>query len=359
MAPPSAAPSASEASRHALGPLMTEGQLGALIESISEVTGDFPSDNYVSNETSYLDVAPVLRGPKFQGKAYVGVGPEQNFTYAALMHAPVVFVVDIRRQNMLEHLVFRSCFERAETRQKFAACLISRPLPDQPAERGKAMTWDEIADSLGASASSQELADKTVGETVRLMERLGWTVNKGDRRSVEKVVRSFRDKGFGLTYEMVGSGRKYPTWRTIAGTRDPEGNQTGFLGNEEYYQYIRDLEMANRVVPVVGDFGGQKALKAVGAELKARGFVLGVFYTSNVEQYLFEPGTYAKFADNVRTMPGDGESHFVRVWFDQGRKHPDQKPGHRTTTLAMPLAPWLDRAASKPYRSYWDVATEK
>jgi len=90
-----------------------------------------------------------------------------------------------------------------------------------------------------------------------------------------------------------------------------------------------------------------------------RGLTLGVFYTSNVEQYLFEGNQYRKFAANVRAMPRDDASVIVRVWFDQGRKHPKQKEGHRTTTLTASVSRFLERSEAKPYRSFWQVVTEE
>ena len=53
------------------------------IEALSEPGGYFDTDNLISNERSYLDVVPALRRLEVGGGAYVGVGPDQNFTYIA------------------------------------------------------------------------------------------------------------------------------------------------------------------------------------------------------------------------------------------------------------------------------------
>ncbi|HQP39244.1 MAG TPA: hypothetical protein PLI95_28870, partial [Polyangiaceae bacterium] len=81
-APGSASAAASAAAARA--PLMNDAQLGELMRKLSERPGDFPSRNFVSNETSLLDVAPALRDGRLRGRAYVGVGPEQNLTYVGL-----------------------------------------------------------------------------------------------------------------------------------------------------------------------------------------------------------------------------------------------------------------------------------
>jgi hypothetical protein len=114
----------------------------------------------------------------------------------------------------------------------------------------------------------------------------------------------------------------------------------------------------NRVIPVVGDFGGNHALRAVAEDMRGRGLTLGVFYTSNVEQYLFAQKTYGAFVDSVRAMPRDGESLMVRVWFDAGKPHPAQRPGLRTTQLTLPANAFLARAAKHPFLYYWDVVNQ-
>ena len=120
----------------------------------------------------------------------------------------------------------------------------------------------------------------------------------------------------------------------------------------------RKMVMENRVLPVVGDFGGKHALKAVADDMRARGLSLGVFYTSNVEQYLFEQRTYGNFLASVGAMPRDDASLIVRVWFDQGKPHPQQQAGHRTTQLAIGTNVFLERATKKPFRYYWDVVNQ-
>ena len=120
-----------------------------------------------------------------------------------------------------------------------------------------------------------------------------------------------------------------------------------------------DLLKANRVVPVVGDFLGEHALEAVGADMKARGLQLGVFYTSNVEQYLFPAKNYEKFVRNIKALPLDSSSLILRVWFDQGKAHPRQRKGHRTTSLLIPLEVHLERWEKGLYKSYWDIATDE
>ena len=58
--------------------------------------------------------------------AYVGVGPDQNFTYIAALKPRIAFIVDIRRQNMLLHLMYKALIELSPTREEFLSRLFSR-----------------------------------------------------------------------------------------------------------------------------------------------------------------------------------------------------------------------------------------
>ncbi|HET9513031.1 MAG TPA: hypothetical protein VFO95_03800, partial [Gemmatimonadales bacterium] len=85
-------------------------EFGRLVARLSEAGGFFDSDNLVSNETSYLHVIPAFKALKVQGGAYLGVGPEQNFSYLAEIRPEIAILIDIRRDNMLLHLLFRAMF---------------------------------------------------------------------------------------------------------------------------------------------------------------------------------------------------------------------------------------------------------
>ena len=70
-----------------------------MIREFSEPGGFFRYENFLSNERSYQAPIPALLKTVRSGGAYLGVGPEQNFTYIAAIRPQIAFVVDIRRQN--------------------------------------------------------------------------------------------------------------------------------------------------------------------------------------------------------------------------------------------------------------------
>lgn len=336
---------------------MTDAELGSLVRRLSEAPGDFPSHNYVSNETSYLDAAGVLRDPRMRGRAYVGVGPEQNLTYVGLMQPAIAYVVDIRRGNAIEHMVLRSCMQRAESRAGFVSALTSRRVPGRLVGREEQATVGELAEAFRQERPDSSLRVEGRAAVEATMSRLGWETTKADRADVATILGAFEAKGMELAYSMEGSARKYPSLASLLAITD--GDAGSFLASEEAYRRVRQFVLGNRLVPVTGDFAGQHSLKAVAMDMAQRRLQLGVFYTSNVEQYLFEGGRYRRFVESVAEMPRDDASRIIRVWFDQGRKHPRQKQGHRTTTLSVAVNRFIERASAKPFRSYWEVVTDE
>ena len=106
-----------------------QSSFSAQVAALSEPAGYFDTDNLISNERSYLDVVPDLKKRGVKGGAYVGVGPDQNFSYIAAVRPEVVFIVDVRRDNLLLHLLFKALFAASRTRVEYLALLTGRPPP--------------------------------------------------------------------------------------------------------------------------------------------------------------------------------------------------------------------------------------
>jgi len=333
--------------------LLPDEAVGPLVARLSERPGDFPSENYVTNETSLLHVARALREPRLRGRAYVGVGPEQNYSYLALTAPTVAYIVDIRRGNLLEHLVFRGCFEEGTTRAAFLRALISREPHAEPAP-GPGFPPLEAAFRGAPPVPSLEAAG--LARTLALLDRLAIARTPTDERDLVRIHRAFARYGLSIAYSMAGSDRRYPTLaQNLAAT---EGGLGTFLASEDAYGKVRRMVLENRVLPVVGDLGGPHALRAIGDDIRARGLTLGAFYASNVEQYLFEQQKHGTFVKSLAAMPHDDASRLVHVWFDAGRRHPAAQKGHRTTQLTAPMDTFVQRATQRPFRSYWEAVTE-
>jgi hypothetical protein len=105
----------------------------------------------------------------------------------------------------------------------------------------------------------------------------------------------------------------YPTFGMLQAATNLDSVPMAFLASDDAYSAVRDLELRNLIVPVVGDFGGPKAIRAVGEYLWKRGLTVTAFYLSNVEQYLFrDAGAADRFYANVSALPTDSTSQFIR-----------------------------------------------
>jgi hypothetical protein len=310
-----------------------------LVESSSEPGGTFESENWISNETGIQSVIPRLKQLTTPGGAYIGVGPEQNFTYIAALRPKIAFIIDIRRQNTLQQLVYKAVFETSADRAAFLSRLFSR---EQPAGLTAGTTVDDLFAAYGA-ARANEAAYKTTLQAVKetLLEKHRFALTPDDVRGVGRILTVFREFGPNVNYN---SGRNdgvvtdLPGFAALMTARDTQGQQQSFLASEDNYRSVRDLQLRNLIVPVTGDFGGPKAVRAVGKYLKDHGATVAAFYVSNVETYLFRttenPNGGAKnFYDNVAALPLDSSSTFIRSWSGGG----PVPPGGMAITLLSPI----------------------
>src|SRR5438093_7750872 len=100
-----------------------------LVNDFSEAGGFFRSDNFLSNENAFQTVIPELKATLPVGGVYLGVGPEQNFTYIVAMRPKLAFIIDIRRQNLIEQLLYKAFVEMSVTRADFLSRLFARRRP--------------------------------------------------------------------------------------------------------------------------------------------------------------------------------------------------------------------------------------
>src|ERR1700757_2011427 len=107
---------------------LTDEAFWKIVTDFSETGGFFRSDNFVSNETTFQYVIKDLKKTK-PGGVYLGVGPEQNFTYIVALQPKMAVIFDIRRQNMIEHLMYKALIEMSADRAEFIGKLFSRTRP--------------------------------------------------------------------------------------------------------------------------------------------------------------------------------------------------------------------------------------
>jgi hypothetical protein len=304
----------------ALPGTLSDTEFWSLIERVSEPDGYFRSnsgstDNLLSNENGLSTAATALSmRPKGSG-VYLGVGPEQNFTYIAAMRPRIAFITDIRRGNMLLHLMYKALFETSANRTDFVALLFNRKRPagltarSTAAELMRAYSRAEPNDEASFNTNLKSIIDHlTRTHSLRL--------SSDDLDGIKYIYQNFYQFGPGINYTSSINGRSgAASYALLMATTDGNGTERSYLSSEDSFTFVKNMQARNLIVPIVGDFAGAKALRAVGSFLKDRGVTVTAFYVSNVEDYLERNGVWPKFCANVAALPLDSNSVFIRLNF--------------------------------------------
>jgi hypothetical protein len=303
---------------------LSDQEFWTLSSDYSEPDGTYRSENLVSNEIRFQTIIPALTKTAKPGRAYMGVGSEQNFSYIAALRPSIVFIVDIRRGNLDLHLIYKALFEMSANRVEFVSRLFSRKLPEG---LKASSTVSEIFSACEKATPDQALYEKNLREIKsHLMTKHGFGLSKTDLKGIDFVYSAWFKSGPDLQYELtravddgsggsIGSGRlsgAFPTYAELMTATDGAGKNLSYLATESAFEILKDLESRNLIVPIVGNFAGPKALRAVGAWLKGHQAIVSAYYVSNVEQYLKEDGIWDKFCSNAARLPVDDTSTFIR-----------------------------------------------
>jgi hypothetical protein len=328
-----------------------------MIRDFSEEGGYFPSDNFTSNEDSYLSVVDKMRQLGATGGAYIGVGPEQNFTYIAKVRPRIAFIVDIRRQAIIQHLLYKAIFHLSPTRVDFLSKLLSRPL-DAKAP-GANDSIDTIISYFSSVTPSKNAYTANLAAIRKaIVEDFQFPLSAVDQGDLEYIYVSFFNRGFTIGFDMDGlGGRRYghlPNLKEILAQRDLNNKQGNFLAVTDDYNFVRDMHKRNMIIPIVGDFAGKKALAQIAAYLRKNKYTLTVFYLSNVEIVLLEwngSDMFADFVENVKKMPFHDKSLLIRSTFAY-YGHPTTLPGYALCTMLQSLPVFLRDFDQGKYPTY-------
>ena len=327
------------------------------IARLSEPGGFFDTDNLMSNERTYLHALDALRDRDVSGGVYVGVGPDQNFSYIAQVQPTLAYIVDIRRDNLLTHLLFKTLFHLSPTRIEYLARLFGRPPPEE------ARAWEAADVGQLATYIDQAPVDEALIQTIRVeidteLSRYGVPLSSSDRATVARFHRTFIKHGLSLRFHSLGRPPRphYPTYRDLLVGTDRTGAPASYLATRSAYQIVRSLQTRGLIIPIVGDLAGDHAVTAIGATITARGERVSAFYTSNVEFYLFQRGLARQYLDNIASLPRDAQSVVIRSVFGRlGRPIARGGPSY-SAPIVQPLEDLVEGFATGRYRSYLDLA---
>jgi hypothetical protein len=325
-------------------PATAETEFARLIERLSEPGGYFDTDNLISNEASYLHVLGRLKKMQVSGGAYIGVGPDQNFSYIAQIRPRVAYIVDIRRDNLLQHCLF-----------------FGKPIPENLRQ------WDgrsiqQLVEYLDQTPARRELFEAARAAIQQKVKSFGLPLSATDLETIGRIHAHFFSAGLDLRFTSRNRPPRfyYPTYRDLLLEKDLTGRQANYLASEEDFQFLKSLEERHLVIPVVGNLAGERALTAIARNIAERGERVSALYTSNVEFYLMREDSFDRFAENCKLLPRDERSVIIRSFFSgaYGYSHPQTVAGYYSTQLLQTIDSLVKEHASGGYQTYVDVVSK-
>ena len=283
---------------------LSDAEYWKMIADFSEPNAYFQLEIITSNEVSYQYALPRLVKTAKSDGAYLGVGPEQNFTYIAALQPTIAFIIDIRRDMMLEHLMYKAVFEMSKDRADFVSNLFSRK---RPADLTDDAPVRALFQAYAAVPPDQTLAEQHLKDIVnRLKVVHHFQLTSDDEAGIRAIYRTFLREGV-ISFSASFMSPGYASLMTLT---DGTGKNWSYLATNENYDRIRAMQQKNLIVPLVGDFAGPKAVRSAGQYVRDHGAVVNVFYISNVEDYI--RNAWPAYIGNIASLPIDESSLFMR-----------------------------------------------
>ncbi|MEJ7708417.1 MAG: hypothetical protein WKF84_00795 [Pyrinomonadaceae bacterium] len=332
------------------------------IELLSETGGYFDTDNLISNEASYLHVLGKMREMRITGGAYIGVGPDQNYSYIAQIRPKVAYLVDIRRDNLLQHLFFKSLFALSGRRIDYLCLLLGKPIPKDAAKWGASNNVQELIEYIERTPINEKIFEISHASIRAKALSFRIPLSATDLAKIRSIHAEFFNAGLDLRFTTLRRAARsyYPSYRDLILEKDLSGRLGNYLAREDDFQFLKSLHGQNLIIPVVGDLAGEHALQEVARVLTNRGERISAFYVSNVEYYLMANGKLERFIKNLKQLPHDDRSLIIRSYFGgvYGAKHPQAVDGYYSSQLLQTINSMLEEHQKGGLESYYDLVTK-
>ena len=334
---------------------ISDAEFWRIVTEFSEPNGPYPFENYVGNEVMLQRLIPAARKVIEPGGVYIGVGPEQNFTYALGLEAKMAFVVDIRRQNMLTLMLHKTLFELTDNRADFVSKLFSRKRPPNLNAKTDAIVLFAAYKAVQPDAAYQK---ENIAAIKAILAKHGFTLSREDIETVERLHAVFYRAGPSIDYTFEATqlpprpAAGFPSFERMMIATDADcgspcltsyalppapGRNWSFLASEENFTYVRTMQRKNLFIPLVGDFAGPSTIRKIGQYLKTHSASVSTFYASNVEYYL-DDDQQRNFYANVLSLPTDPSSVMLRFITGTGSRMPWWNPRIGNTSVVSPIS---------------------
>jgi hypothetical protein len=336
-------------------------EFGLLSARLSEPAGYFGSDNLVSNELSYLHPLGKLKEMNVTGGVYIGVGPDQSYSYIAQIKPKLVLMVDIRRDAQLQHLLYKALFMMSQNRVEYLANLFARPLPKDHKKWGD-KTIRDLVEYFDRTPQDPKLVEKLKVDVQKKLLSFGMDLQPRELETIAEIHHAFYEDCLEVRYTIRdrNTGRFFPAFRELLLEKDLDGNYRNYIANEADWQVLKQLHDQNKIVPVTADLSGRKAIREIGTYLKEINEKVSAFYVSNVEFYLWRYNTFDRWVENLTALPIDERSVIIRSYFNYAyytMPHPQTVDNSFSVQLLQTIGSLIKDQADRGYESYLDMAT--
>ena len=253
-------------------------------------------------------VIPALTRIVKPGRVYLGVGPEQNFTYIAAIQPAMAFIIDIRRGNLQLHLMYKALFEMSVDRADFVSRLFSLKRPAGLDRKSTVQTSSPRSPTR--VLRSPELYKQNVSAIRRLLtERTNWSCLRRTSKASKTSTRRSTSAGSASTTRCTGSAGSFPTYAELMVATD-ETSVPPELPRDR-----RELRRDQGPAQPKPGRAGRRKLRGAQGHSGGRQIPEGTqcrrpaFYVSNVEQYLIREGGLDEFCASVASLPLDDVEH--------------------------------------------------
>ncbi len=319
--------------------------LGAVLRDVSEPESGPHADNLMSNEDSYPRVVDQLVRLAPKGSVYLGVGPDQNLTYAAHIDPTLAFVADYRRRNALVHLLHKAILMLSADRVGY----LSRFLARTPATvKAGPLSAEDLVAVFKEAPLDRALLDRQVREVAQVL-RPYQILTPAEFDEIATLQRRLAGPGLNARFLALPM---YPTLGSFLVARDRSGWPAHFLSDDRPYATLRAIQLGDRLVPIVANVVGGRAMPALGRWLKDRSMRVGVLYISDVEYFLIKGGTFGAFLENLKALPWADGAVVIRT-STRPLRHLGRVQGDSSTTVIRPIESLL-----RPHPEGWPRSQE-
>jgi hypothetical protein len=316
-------------------PPRTLERFGVLITELSEPPSGPSADNLITNEDSLARPTAELAARVPHSTVYLGVGPDQNFTFIAHARPRLAFIVDYRRRNLLLHLLHKALFTLAPDRPSYLQMLCARQ-PDPPLPRE--VPPAELVEALRAASFERALLEEAIAQVARFLQpaRLLDPRDLAELASIQtRLARSGLDARF---LPMRG----YPSLAQLIQAEDCHGRPAHHLATDPLFQAVRQLQLQHRIIPLVGDYAGSSTLPRLARWLDSNQQKVGLIYASDMEWFLLRNHQFPPYIENLERLPRDPHALILRT-STRPINHRRRHPPDQCTSFLEPLDHFLAR----------------